>query len=193
MYCLVSHKARYLVQNYLQLIHCPYCWLCPLIQPVYADDTHIYITFRTSYNISENISIQLIQSCIAEIKIWMLINKLQLNDEKIEFMLIASPYSRKIIITTHINIGNDNVRQARIREIWETTLIPSGVDVSSIYDESVTSENTSRRKCALSADRKKDNFQNKCVDCSCYAWHCSAISFSFSAPLLWNKLLGLHH
>ena len=39
----------------------------------------------------------------------MLINKLQLNDGKTEFLLIASPYFRKTITTTHINIGNDNV------------------------------------------------------------------------------------
>ena len=59
---------------------------------LYADDTQIYITFRTSDNISEEIAIKLVQSCIAEIKICMLINKLQLNDGKTEFLLIASPY-----------------------------------------------------------------------------------------------------
>ena len=39
---------------------------------LYADDTHIHITFsmfRTSDNISEEITIKLVQSCIAEIKI----------------------------------------------------------------------------------------------------------------------------
>ena len=39
----------------------------------------------------------------------MLINKLQINDGKTQFPLIASPYFRKTITTTHINIGNDNV------------------------------------------------------------------------------------
>ena len=76
---------------------------------LYADDTQIYITFRTSDNISEEIAIKLVQSCIAAIKVWMLINKLQLNDGKTEFLLIASPYFRKTITTTHINIENDHV------------------------------------------------------------------------------------
>lgn len=44
-----------------------------------------------------------------EIKIWMLINKLQLNDGKTEFLLIATPHFRKTLTTTHIDIGNDNV------------------------------------------------------------------------------------
>ena len=75
----------------------------------YADDTQIYITFRTSDNISEEMAIQLVQSCIAEIKIWMLINKLEINDGRTEFLLIAPPYFRKTITTTHIKIRNDNV------------------------------------------------------------------------------------
>ena len=77
---------------------------------LYADDTQIfYIIFRTSDNNSEETAIKLVRSCIAEIKIWMLINKLQLNDGKTKFLLIASPYFRKTITTTHINIGNDKV------------------------------------------------------------------------------------
>ena len=76
---------------------------------LYADDTQIYITFRTSDDTGEEIAIKRVQSCIAEIKTWMLINKLQLNDGKTGFLLIASPYFRKTITTTHINIGNDNV------------------------------------------------------------------------------------
>ena len=43
---------------------------------LYADDTQIYITSRTSDNISKEIAIKLVQSCNAEFKIWMLINKL---------------------------------------------------------------------------------------------------------------------
>ena len=74
---------------------------------LYADDRQIYITFRTSDNISKEIAIKLVQSCIAEIKIWRLMNKLQLNDGKTEFLLFASQFFRKTITTTHINIEND--------------------------------------------------------------------------------------
>ena len=94
---MVFHKVRYLVQNYLQFIHCLLLTLpvkTTMEIHLYADDTQIYITFRTSDNISEEIAIKLVQSCIAEIKIGMLINKLQLSDGKTEFLLIASPYFR---------------------------------------------------------------------------------------------------
>ena len=48
MYCMVFHKARYLViaRKYNLEIH------------LYADDTQIYITFRTSDDISEEIAIK---------------------------------------------------------------------------------------------------------------------------------------
>ena len=105
---------------------------------LYADDTQIYISFRTSDNISEKIAIKL-QSCIAEIKIWMLINKLQLNDGKTEFLLIASPYFRKTITTTHINIGNDNVPSSK-----------SARNLGIVFDQHMNFEehiNNIRRSC----------------------------------------------
>ena len=53
---------------------------------LYDNDTKIY------FNISEEIVIKVVESCIAKIKIWIMITKLQLNDEKTEFLLIAWPY-----------------------------------------------------------------------------------------------------
>ena len=38
----------------------------------------------------------------------MLINQLQQNDGKTEFLPFVSPYFRKTITTSHITIGNDN-------------------------------------------------------------------------------------
>ena len=81
---------------------------------LYADDTKIY------FNISEEIVIKVVQSCIAEIKIWIMIKKLQLNDGKTEFLLIAWPYcSWNYHYTTHITIRNDNVPSCG-SSVWST-------------------------------------------------------------------------
>ena len=115
---------------------------------LYADDTQIYINFRTSDNISKEIAIKLVQSCIAEIKIWMLVNKLQLSDGKTEFLLIDSLYFRKTITTTHINFGNDNV-----------PLSTSARNLGIVFDQHMNFEehiNNIRRSCFQHLKRISD-------------------------------------
>ena len=115
---------------------------------LYADDTQIYITYGTLENISEEIAIKLVQSCIAENKIWMLINKLQLNDGKTEFLLIASPYFRKTITTTYINIVNDNAPSST-----------SARNLGIVFDQHMNFEehiNTIRRSCFQHLKRISD-------------------------------------
>ena len=52
---------------------------------LYADDTQIYIAFETYSSTGEQVAIETIQACISEIRSWMLLNKLQLNDAKLNF------------------------------------------------------------------------------------------------------------
>ena len=53
---------------------------------LYADDTQMYITFDSSVPSAWDIVIERLESCIAEIRSWMLANMLKLNDDKTEFM-----------------------------------------------------------------------------------------------------------
>ena len=52
---------------------------------MYADDTQLYLAVEPS-NICDLVFS--FESCINDIKNWMLINKLKLNDDKTEIMLI---------------------------------------------------------------------------------------------------------
>ena len=72
---------------------------------LYADDTQIYIAFETSLSTGEQVAIETIHACISEIRSWMLLNKLQLNDGKTEFLLISTPHLRKLLTTQYISIG----------------------------------------------------------------------------------------
>ena len=56
----------------------------------YADDTQLFLTFRPGVDF-ENVCSQL-KECICDIKRWMLCNKLKLNDERTEFLLLGSTY-----------------------------------------------------------------------------------------------------
>ena len=62
---------------------------------VYADDTQLYITFKSSQEPADS-CITMLEKCIQEIRSWMRQNFLKLNDENTEFLLLdrVSNYQR---------------------------------------------------------------------------------------------------
>ena len=74
----------------------------------YADDTQLYLTFRPGVDIN-NVCSRL-EECICDIKRWMLCNKLKLNDEKTEVLLLGSPYFLKKVPSITLWIGDSLVR-----------------------------------------------------------------------------------
>ena len=55
----------------------------------YADDTQLYITFKPEPEHAAN-AVTAMQACITDIWKWMLLDKLMLNDEKTEFIVIGT-------------------------------------------------------------------------------------------------------
>ena len=74
----------------------------------YADDTQLYLTFRPGVEIN-NVCSRL-EECISDIKRWMLCNKLKLNDEKTEVLLLGSPYFLKKVPSITLQIGDSLVK-----------------------------------------------------------------------------------
>ena len=56
----------------------------------YAYDTQLYITFATSSLTEMDLSKSKLEACVQEIDTGMLLNKLKLNREKTELLLISS-------------------------------------------------------------------------------------------------------
>ena len=70
---------------------------------MYADDTQVYITCKKA-----NHSKEVIEACIAEIRDWMLANKLVLNDSKTEVIHVHSTY-RDFEPLVSLKVGNDDI------------------------------------------------------------------------------------
>ena len=68
----------------------------------YADDTQLYMDFDDS---EENASTSTLQSCIQDIKSWLSVNFLLLNDKKRKFVRFGKQYSKEDIQigSTYIN------------------------------------------------------------------------------------------
>ena len=76
---------------------------------VYADDTQLYIAFDYK---NPECSIDKLNACIADIRSWMIRNKLKINDGKTEFLVISSPYLRMEVPQCQLKVGNSVIDKA---------------------------------------------------------------------------------
>ena len=56
---------------------------------IYADDTQLYVCFDLS---NPNVALDRMNLCISDLRIWMIRNKLKINDSKTEFLIIISSF-----------------------------------------------------------------------------------------------------
>ena len=56
----------------------------------YADDTQLYVSFKPNGDADQSSAVTAMQNCINDVKKWMLTDKLKLNDDKTEFILIET-------------------------------------------------------------------------------------------------------
>ena len=71
---------------------------------MYAEYTQLYLSIEPS-NVSA--LVYDLEKCIRDVKNWMLINKLKLNDDKTESIL-CNPKSYKVVVDK-INVGSDSI------------------------------------------------------------------------------------
>ena len=57
-------------------------------QTAYADDNQLYISFKPGSSASEFETVTALQDCIIHIETWMTADKLKLNDDKTELIVI---------------------------------------------------------------------------------------------------------
>ena len=69
---------------------------------VYADDTQLYISFKCKQPLE---SISKVNSCLSDIKQWMITNKLKINYSKTEFIVFRSPQLRCDLSGLSVKIG----------------------------------------------------------------------------------------
>ena len=72
---------------------------------LYADDTQLYVSFRFSSYTEAIAALCRVEACINKIQTWMKNNKLQLNADKTEYLIVASPNVLPKITLRPINIS----------------------------------------------------------------------------------------
>ena len=138
---LVYRRDPFLVRCYIQAMYTsPLGEIAQrhqMFYHFYADDTQLCITFRTSSVSDMNLSNAKLGNCGLEMDAWMLSNKLKLNKDKSEVLVISSSYRPRPPLSS-VDICDETV-----------SCSPSARSIGVIFDESLCIASTSCQ-CSLS-------------------------------------------
>ncbi len=82
---------------------------------IYADDTQLYISFKC---INPSASLPKLNGCISDIRVWMIKNKLKINDSKTEFIVFRSPQVKQDLSGLTVSVGDSLIPQSsKVRDL----------------------------------------------------------------------------
>ena len=104
MYRLFKYRSY----QYIHILSQPYylsVCACPMVfYHCYADDTQAYLVFKPDKDWQNTTS--RIEICIEEIKMWMSVNMLWLNQDKMEFIVFSSKCTVHDSPSYHLKFGD---------------------------------------------------------------------------------------
>ena len=72
----------------------------------YANDTQLYLSFRSDLTTSQDKAVLSMERCISDIRAWITNNYLKLNDTKTEFLVIGSRQQLTKIKIDSVRVGS---------------------------------------------------------------------------------------
>ncbi len=103
---------------------------------MYADDTQLYITFDPDHEDGEHQARSKLQTCISDIKTWMTLNRLKLNDAKTELLIISSKNNQAKIKDKSLIVGDSRIATS-----------PSARNLGIIFDQTMKMESQVKSTC----------------------------------------------
>ena len=73
---------------------------------IYSDDTQLYVSFDWS---NPNVALDRMNLCISDLRIWIIRNKLMINDSKTELLIITSSFLKQSFDDLNIMVGDSNI------------------------------------------------------------------------------------
>ena len=98
LFMIYASKLFDIIEGHLPAVHC------------YADNTQLYVFFSPNKNTGQYEAVNAIQHCVDDIRNWMTNDKLLLNDDKTEFLMIGTKQQLAKVNIDHILIGDSVIR-----------------------------------------------------------------------------------
>ena len=94
LFVIYASKLFEITSRHLPEVHC------------YADDTQLYLSFKPGLRESHVEGLLHMQRCIDDLRQWMLMDRLKLNDEKTEFLLVGTRQQLAKLCVEPLAVGN---------------------------------------------------------------------------------------
>ena len=91
-----------IVGRHLPQVHC------------YADDTQIYLAFKPDNSASQTTAISTMEACIDDLRRWMIEDKLMINDDKTEFILIGTKQQLEKVKIQKLSVGQCEITPSSV-------------------------------------------------------------------------------
>ena len=86
--------------------------VCNIGYHIYADDTQLYISFKCKDPLAK------LNMCISDIRVWIIKNKLKINDSKTEFIIFRLPHLNQNLSDLSISVGDTQVSpSSKVRDL----------------------------------------------------------------------------
>ena len=79
----------------------------------YADDSQLYLSFQPTIPGDRALAVSNIECCVHEIDHWMLVNRLKLNKDKTELLVITAKHLPRPVLQ-EISVVNETIRSVQI-------------------------------------------------------------------------------
>ncbi|KXJ10383.1 putative RNA-directed DNA polymerase from transposon BS [Exaiptasia diaphana] len=86
-----------IVSNHLPKVHC------------YADDTQLYLVFQPNSSTAQDSAIISMEACIKDIRKWMTMDSLKINDDKTEVILIGTKAQLKKVTIDNLAVEDSQI------------------------------------------------------------------------------------
>ena len=84
----------------------------------YADDQQLYCSFDPKNRQDSSVAISRLEDCISSVRSWMRVNRLKLNDDKTEVIMLGTRSNLSKVENVTVKIGDDVIRPTkRVRNL----------------------------------------------------------------------------
>ena len=109
---------------------------CLPIAHAYADDCQLYLFFQPDSGLSETEAIASMERSIKAVRAWMLKDKLKLNEEKTELLVIGTRQQLDKVSLDEMTIGHTKVKTtttAKSLGVWFDCNMKSDTNITKIF------------------------------------------------------------
>ena len=102
LFSIYTSQLFDVVSHHLPQVHC------------YADDTQLYLAFKPDNNATQLAAVRSMEACVEDLRRWMIKDKLMLNDDKTEFVLIGTKQQLAKVCIDTLSVGISEVSNSSL-------------------------------------------------------------------------------